>query len=72
MDDTCVFGAEVFVCRESNSVKGESLVMMKNVAAYKHVWGINNFSKLDSESYDSKPFNAGNYEWYKYLTSFSF
>ncbi|KAJ1418701.1 TRAF-like [Sesbania bispinosa] len=63
VDDICAFGAEVFVCRERSKSKGESLIMMKDAIAYKQVWDINNFSKLDSECYDSKPFNAGNYKW---------
>ena len=67
VDDICAFGAEVFVCRERSTGKGESLVMVKvkDAVTYKHVWEINNFSKLDSECYDSKPFNAGDYKWYK-------
>nr|XP_029146100.1 uncharacterized protein LOC112722669 isoform X1 [Arachis hypogaea] len=64
VDDTCAFGAEVYVCKERSRSKGESIVMVKDSFTYKHVWEINNFSKLDLEFYDSKTFNAGNYEWY--------
>ncbi|KAJ1403029.1 TRAF-like [Sesbania bispinosa] len=49
--------------KERSKGKGESLIMMKDAIAYKQVWEINNFSKLDSECCDSKPFNAGNYKW---------
>ncbi|XP_057734010.1 uncharacterized protein LOC130949224 [Arachis stenosperma] len=63
VDDTCAFGAEVYVCKERSRSKGESIVMVKDSFTYKHVWEINNFSKLDLECYDSKTFNAGNYEW---------
>ncbi|KAK7264772.1 hypothetical protein RJT34_32382 [Clitoria ternatea] len=63
VDDTCAFGAEVFVSRERNTGKGESLVMMKDAITYKHTCEFDNVSKLDSESYDSKPFNAGNQKW---------
>ncbi|KAL1334317.1 hypothetical protein AAHE18_11G168400 [Arachis hypogaea] len=63
VDDTCAFGAEVYVCKERSRSKGESIVMVKDSFTYKHVWEINNFSKLDLEFYDSKTFNAGNYEW---------
>lgn len=65
VDDMCAFGAEVFVCKERSKGKGESVVMMQDAITYKHLWGIDNlFSKLDSECYVSKPFNAGNYKWY--------
>ncbi|OIV89381.1 hypothetical protein TanjilG_22344 [Lupinus angustifolius] len=64
VEDMCVFGAEVFVCKEINKGKGESLVMEKDAITYKHIWGIENvLSKLDSECHVSKPFNAGKYEW---------
>jgi len=43
------------------------LIMMKHVLPYKQVWDIKDFSKLDSECCDSKPFNARNYKWYRYL-----
>ncbi|XP_027356833.1 probable inactive serine/threonine-protein kinase fnkC [Abrus precatorius] len=62
VDDECTFGAEVFVCRERNQGKGESLAM-KDAITYKHVWRIGNFSKLGSECLVSKPFNTGNYKW---------
>ncbi|RYR75914.1 hypothetical protein Ahy_A01g000516 [Arachis hypogaea] len=63
VDDTCAFGAEVYVCKERSRSKGESIVMVKDSFTYKHVWEINNYSKLDLECYDSKTFNAGSYEW---------
>ncbi|KAK2412236.1 TRAF family protein [Trifolium repens] len=70
VNDICAFGAEVFVCRERNTGKGESLIMIKDALSYKHTWEIKDFSKLDLECCDSKPFNAGNYTWYKDLTYF--
>ncbi|XP_058730126.1 MATH domain and coiled-coil domain-containing protein At3g58220 [Vicia villosa] len=63
VDDICAFGAEVFICRERNTGKGESLTMMKDALPYKHVWEIKDFSKLDSECCDSEPFNVGNFKW---------
>ncbi|KAK7363417.1 hypothetical protein VNO77_05560 [Canavalia gladiata] len=62
VDDACAFGAEVFVCRERSTGKGECLVMMKEAIAYKHLCEFD-LSTLDSECLDSKPFNAGNYTW---------
>jgi hypothetical protein len=44
--------------------------MIKDALSYKHTWEIKDFSKLDSECFYSKPFNAGNYTWYKHLASF--
>ncbi|XP_027333122.1 TNF receptor-associated factor homolog 1a [Abrus precatorius] len=61
--DTCAIGAEVFVCNERSTGKGECLVMMKDAITYKHQGEFDNFSKLDSEYYESKAFNAGNYKW---------
>lgn len=65
VDDVCVFGAEVFVCKEHfKGGKGECLSMIKSPITYKHIWKIENFSKLDAESYESKIFNAGDQKWY--------
>ncbi|KAJ1413464.1 TRAF-like [Sesbania bispinosa] len=64
VDDMCAFGAEVFVCRERSSGKGESFVMMKDATPYKHLWRIDNFpTKLGSECLVSKPFTTGKYNW---------
>ncbi|XP_014625180.1 LOW QUALITY PROTEIN: uncharacterized protein [Glycine max] len=62
VDDTCAFGAEVFVCKERSTGKGECLVMMKEAITYKYLYEFDNL-KLDSECYNSKPFNAGNFKW---------
>ena len=64
VDDTCVFGAEVFVCKERSTGKGECVSLIKDAIANKYVWKIENYSKLNEESYDSKPFNAGDQKWY--------
>ncbi|CAN6726705.1 unnamed protein product [Malus baccata var. baccata] len=63
IDDNCVFGAEVFVSKESMTGKGESLSMVKDPVMYKNIWRIDNFSKLDGESDDSKVFTAGDQKW---------
>lgn len=62
--DTCVFGAEVFV-KERNVGKGECLSMTKLTSAsiYRHVWKIENFSKLEPKLYVSDVFVAGNQKW---------
>ncbi|CAL5338024.1 unnamed protein product [Camellia sinensis] len=63
VNDTCVFGAEVFVCKEQNTGKGECLSMVKDAITYKNTWKIDNFSRLDKECYDSKAFSAGDLQW---------
>ncbi|KAM5568573.1 hypothetical protein ABKV19_016233 [Rosa sericea] len=57
IDDTCEFGAEVFVSKQVRTGKGECLVsMIKDVTKYKHAWRISNFSQLADERYTSYPF----------------
>ncbi|KAK7388061.1 hypothetical protein VNO78_22864 [Psophocarpus tetragonolobus] len=63
VEDTCAFGAEVFVCKERSTGKGECVAMMKEAITYKHLYEFDNLSKLESECSDSKPFNAGNFKW---------
>jgi len=63
MEDTCMFGADVFVSKERRSGRGECLSMIKDATSSKHVWKIENFSKLDKESYDSNAFFAGDRKW---------
>ncbi|KAH9753450.1 TRAF-like family protein [Citrus sinensis] len=62
--DTCVFGAEVFV-KETKECTGECLSMTKLTSAsnYKHVWKIENFSKLEDRFYESEVFVAGDQKW---------
>ncbi|CAK9136448.1 unnamed protein product [Ilex paraguariensis] len=63
VNDTCVFGAEVFVYQEKKKAKEESLLMMKDAIKYKHTWKIEKFSKLDKGCEDSDTFNAGDQKW---------
>ncbi|KAH9684100.1 TRAF-like family protein [Citrus sinensis] len=63
LEDTCVFGAEVFVSKERSTGKGECLSMIKDAPSIKHVWRIDNFSKLRSECCDSQVFNSGDQKW---------
>ncbi|KAJ4721564.1 Ubiquitin carboxyl-terminal hydrolase 12 [Melia azedarach] len=62
VDDTCVFGAEVFVTKETSSGKGQCFSLVTDAHSSKHVWKIENFSKLDGSSY-SKVFEAGGQKW---------
>lgn len=64
VDDSCVFGAEVFICKETSKGKSESLNMIKEAITYKHTWKIENFSKLDKVCcHDSKTFYGGDHKW---------
>ncbi|XP_039020646.1 BTB/POZ and MATH domain-containing protein 6-like [Hibiscus syriacus] len=62
LDDSCVFGVEVFVTKEMCSGKGECLSMIDAVSS-KHVWKIETFSNLDSEYHESLQFFAANHKW---------
>ncbi|BBG93015.1 TRAF-like family protein [Prunus dulcis] len=62
IDDTCVFGAEVFVSEKSRIVREDCLSMIKNPVMYQHAWKIEKFSELKS-GYFSEAFKAGDYKW---------
>ncbi|ONI27845.1 hypothetical protein PRUPE_1G107700 [Prunus persica] len=62
IDDTCVFGAEVFVSEKSRIVREDCLSMIKNPVMYQHAWKIEKFSELKS-GYYSVAFKAGDYKW---------
>ncbi|GLU05155.1 hypothetical protein SLE2022_222690 [Rubroshorea leprosula] len=63
VDDTCVFGAEVFVTKEMSTGKGEYQSMIKDATSSKHVWRIESFSSKQSECYDSQTFFSGDHKW---------
>lgn len=60
IDDECVFGAEVYVVK--NTFKGERLSMMKDPPIYNYTWRVKSFSTLANKSYESESF--GCYNWY--------
>ncbi|XP_031259660.1 uncharacterized protein LOC116117784 [Pistacia vera] len=59
IDDSCVFGAEVFVVEKT--FKGDHLSLMKNYDTLYHTWKIEKFSTLLEEYYESESF--GFYKW---------
>ncbi|KAJ0034932.1 hypothetical protein Pint_25931 [Pistacia integerrima] len=59
IDDSCVFGAEVFVVEKT--FKGDHLSLMKNYDILYHTWKIEKFSTLLEEYYESESF--GFYKW---------
>ncbi|RXH71660.1 hypothetical protein DVH24_025161 [Malus domestica] len=62
--DTCVFGAEVFVCKQRRRGKGECITL-DACLMYKHPWRIEKFSKLKYERIESEPFTAGGKKWHE-------
>ncbi|KAJ4981772.1 hypothetical protein NE237_032609 [Protea cynaroides] len=63
VNDTCVFGAEVFVHKESLTGNGECLSMTAEPLTCNHTWKIERFSQLDKESYLSPVFTTGDLKW---------
>ncbi|XP_010248170.1 PREDICTED: ubiquitin carboxyl-terminal hydrolase 12-like [Nelumbo nucifera] len=63
VEDVCVFGAEVFVCKERSTGNGECLSVIRDAITYKHTWKIDNFSIIDKECAESKEFNAADHKW---------
>nr|XP_043606469.1 uncharacterized protein LOC122578551 [Erigeron canadensis] len=61
--DNCVFGAEVFVCKETSKGKTESLSMVKDAVPYKHMWKISNYTKVNADCENSDIFNIGDHKW---------
>lgn len=63
INDTCVFGAEVFVCKEKRKGTGECLSRINGASTYKHVWKIHKFSSSGAQVHNSEIFFAGGYKW---------
>ncbi|KAK9934183.1 hypothetical protein M0R45_021335 [Rubus argutus] len=61
--DKCVFGAEVFVCKERKIGAAECLSSIKGAHTYKHVWKLEKFSKLNARYYESEPFSVAGQNW---------
>ncbi|KAK4601088.1 hypothetical protein RGQ29_010605 [Quercus rubra] len=63
VDDSCVFGAEVFVSKQRSIDKEECLALIKDSITKKSVIRFDNYSKLTGESHYSAPFSDGNHKW---------
>ncbi|CAK7326255.1 unnamed protein product [Dovyalis caffra] len=63
LDDSCVFGAEVFVRKERSRGTGELLSMIKQPDTFKYTWKIKNFSKLDEKRQESEIFSMADQKW---------
>ena len=62
MDDSCIFGAEVFVIKYSG--KGECLSMIKDPDDGTFTWVIENFSTLNEEVLYSETFTVKKIKWH--------
>ncbi|XP_060186753.1 protein RESTRICTED TEV MOVEMENT 3-like [Lycium barbarum] len=63
VDDTCVLGAEVYVCQEKFPGRGDCLSMVKDPISFEHTWKINTFSAITANCEDSRTFIAGEHKW---------
>ncbi|XP_004306376.1 PREDICTED: uncharacterized protein LOC101304505 [Fragaria vesca subsp. vesca] len=63
VDDKCVFGAEVFVCKETRRGMGECISRVKSPKTYKYIWKLRNFSSLTDPYYPSEPFTVEDQKW---------
>ncbi|XP_057965878.1 uncharacterized protein LOC131156309 [Malania oleifera] len=61
VNDTCVFGAEVFVLKQTH--KGECLSMIKTPVSCNYTWNIKNFTGLICDRYESESFLGGDCKW---------
>ncbi|XP_048137890.1 uncharacterized protein LOC115756270 [Rhodamnia argentea] len=64
VDDTCVFGVEVFVAKSLGL--GECLTLKASPESFSHEWKMSNFSTLVNDCY-SEVFTAGNHNWNLHL-----
>ncbi|KAK7337422.1 hypothetical protein VNO77_17996 [Canavalia gladiata] len=61
INDTCVFGAEVFVVKTTN--KGDCLSMIHGPVPISYSWKLTNFSLAKLDKYESESFVGGDYKW---------
>ncbi|XP_062164157.1 BTB/POZ and MATH domain-containing protein 5-like isoform X1 [Alnus glutinosa] len=61
LDDTCVFGVEVFVIKATG--KGETLSMINQPQHNYFTWRIDNYSNLKGEAYFSEHFTVEGRRW---------
>ncbi|KAK3220053.1 hypothetical protein Dsin_014023 [Dipteronia sinensis] len=59
IDDTCIFGVEVFVVK--NTLNERCLSMINDPTTYFYSWKVTKFSTLGKERYESDSF--GYYNW---------
>lgn len=62
VEDSCVFGAEVYVLK--NERVNEHLRLVEAAYPYKRDWKISNLSKVEDEIWKSEVFEVEGYNWY--------
>ncbi|KAL5712001.1 hypothetical protein ACHQM5_014216 [Ranunculus cassubicifolius] len=66
VNDNCVFGAELFVCKNKPRVQTECLSMITDATSVTHTWKIDGFSKLRENVNSSSVFVSGDYKCYRF------
>ncbi|CAK9176648.1 unnamed protein product, partial [Ilex paraguariensis] len=61
IDDSCVFGAEVYVIKSTS--KGECLSLKEETYDNSYSWEIKKFSEIKEERLFSEPFTIGKHKW---------
>ncbi|KAA8543126.1 hypothetical protein F0562_021379 [Nyssa sinensis] len=61
VDDTCVFGAEIFILKRAR--KGECLSLLEEAVTCNYIWKIKSFSNFKSSCYQSDAFVVGDHKW---------
>ncbi|XP_030495543.2 ubiquitin C-terminal hydrolase 12-like isoform X2 [Cannabis sativa] len=61
VNDTCKFGAEIFIVKTASKV--ERLSMINNPLTCKFSWTFHNISRENLERYQSSSFVGGDYKW---------
>ena len=63
VDDSCVFGAEVFVIKHTGNGETLSLLKAPQISNASFTWEIEKLSDLDKDLYESKVFTVGGRNW---------
>ncbi|CAK9172034.1 unnamed protein product [Ilex paraguariensis] len=65
IDDSCVFGAEVYVIKSTG--RGECLSLKEETYDNSYSWQIKKFSEIKEERLFSEPFTIGEHKWFETL-----
>ncbi|KAI7982512.1 Ubiquitin carboxyl-terminal hydrolase 12 [Camellia lanceoleosa] len=61
VNDTCVFGVDIFILKQTR--KGEYLSVMKEIVTGSYIWNIKSFSALNLDRYESEAFPVEDHKW---------
>ncbi|XP_021292614.1 uncharacterized protein LOC110422911 isoform X2 [Herrania umbratica] len=65
VNDSCVFGVEVFAIRSGN--KGERFRTLREQSKSVYIWTVQKFSELKATGHFSEPFSVGGFKWRLHL-----